>query len=101
MEIAKLSMEVADKRYSGNGTSIRQALSEKANAPAKDLFSTGLHSGLKKASLALEQLIADVSNLTLQHLFESLVSELVDSPISCSLLTNTGNCRSSPGCLIL
>ena len=75
VEIAKLSMEVADKRYSGNGTSIRQALVEKSNAPAKDLFSTGLHSGLKKASIALEQLIGDVSNLTLQHLFESLIRE--------------------------
>lgn len=75
VEIAKLSMEVADKRYSGTGTSIRQALTEKAHAPAKDLFSTGLHSGLKKASQALEQLISDVSNLTLQHLFESLIRE--------------------------
>ncbi len=75
VEIAKLTMEVADKKYSGNGYSIRQALTEKANAPAKDLFSNALHSGLKKASAALEKLLGDVSNLTLQHLFESLVRD--------------------------
>lgn len=75
VEIAKLTMEVADKKYSGNGYSIRQALTEKAKAPAKDLFSNGLHSGLKKASGALEKLQGDVSNLTLQHLFEALIRE--------------------------
>ncbi len=75
IEIAKLTMEVADKRYKDDKTSIRQLLFEKANLPAKDLFSTGLHLGLKKASTIIEKLIADVSNATLQHLFENIIRE--------------------------
>lgn len=75
VEIAKLTMEVADKKYTGNGTSIRQVLTEKANTPAKDLFSNGLHQGLKRASGIVEKLIADVSNVTLQHLFETIIRE--------------------------
>ncbi len=73
LEIAKLSMEVAEKRYSGPGFSIRRTLAEKASAPPKDLFSAGLHSGMIRASAALEALIGEVPNLTLQHLFESIV----------------------------
>jgi DNA helicase-2/ATP-dependent DNA helicase PcrA len=72
-EIAKLSMEVADRRYGDNKTSIRRSLVEKAHAPAKDLFSPGLHTGLVKASNAIEELIGAVSNLTLQQLFETIV----------------------------
>lgn len=75
IEIAKLSIEVAEKRYGENKTSIRQALVEKSNAPAKDLFSQGLHSGLKNASRVIEQLVADVPNLTLQQLFENVIRE--------------------------
>ena len=43
IEIAKLSIEVAEKRYSDNTSSLRKLLIEKANAPAKDLFTNGLH----------------------------------------------------------
>lgn len=75
IEIAKLSIEVAEKRYGENKTSIRQALVEKSNAPAKDLFSQGLHSGLKNASRVIEQLVADVPNLTLQQLFENVIRQ--------------------------
>ncbi len=86
IEIAKLSIEVAEKRYGENKTSIRQALVEKSNAPAKDLFSQGLHSGLKNASRIIEQLVADVPNLTLQQLFENVIrhtgvlSHIMQSP---------------------
>jgi len=73
LEIAKLTMEVADKKSGGNSTSLRQLLSEKANEPSKDLFSTGIHEGLKKASVIIEDLLADVSNLTLQQLFENII----------------------------
>jgi DNA helicase II / ATP-dependent DNA helicase PcrA len=73
IEIAKLSMEVADKKYNEGKTSIRQLLFEKANTPPRDLFSTGLHSGLKQASVIVEQLVADVSNVTLQTLFENII----------------------------
>jgi DNA helicase II / ATP-dependent DNA helicase PcrA len=75
VEIAKLSMEVAEKKSGGNSTSIRQILVEKANAPAKDLFSNNMHEGLKKASAVFEKLIADVLNVTLQHLFENIIRE--------------------------
>ena len=73
IEIAKLTMEVADKRFNENKTSIRQLLFEKSNAPAKDLFSNNLHEGLKKASGVIEELLADVSNQTLQTLFENII----------------------------
>jgi DNA helicase-2/ATP-dependent DNA helicase PcrA len=73
VEIAKLSMEAAEKKYTQNGSSIRQLLTEKATAPAKDLFSNGLHPGLKKATAAVEGLIADVPNCTLQVLFENII----------------------------
>lgn len=75
IEIAKLSMEVANIRYKENKTSIRQLLNEKAMAPAKDLFSTTIHPNLKKASTIIEQFIADVPNITLQHLFENIIRE--------------------------
>ncbi|MFN8247362.1 MAG: ATP-dependent DNA helicase [Ferruginibacter sp.] len=75
MEIAKLSIEVADRQYGNNPTSIRKLLQEKVNTPPKDLFSTGIHEGLKKASRVMETLIAKVSNLTLQQLFENIIRE--------------------------
>ena len=73
VQIAKLTMEVADKRYNESKTSIRQLLTEKSAAPAKDLFSHNLHEGLKKTSLIIEELITDVSNETLQVLFENII----------------------------
>jgi DNA helicase-2/ATP-dependent DNA helicase PcrA len=75
IEIAKISIEVADRRYGGNKTSIREILPEKAKTPAKDLFSTGLHDGLKQASIVIENLIASVPNVTLQQLFEQIIRE--------------------------
>src|SRR5687768_2787414 len=74
IEIAKMTIEVAEKKLSGNEkNSLRRLLYEKANAPAKDLFSTGIHGGLKKASDSLEKLISDVPNMTLQQLFECCI----------------------------
>ena len=75
IEIAKLSIEVADRKFGENKTSMRQLLTEKANTPPKDLFSISLHEGLKKASGILEQLIKDVPNVTLQQLFENIIRE--------------------------
>ena len=72
IEIAMLSIEVADRKFGETKTSMRQLLIEKANTPPKDLFSTSLHEGLKKASHVLEQLIKDVPNVTLQALFENI-----------------------------
>lgn len=75
VEIAKLSVEVASTQFSENKTSIRRLLYEKAHAPAKDLFSQGINPGLKMASSVFEKLIADVPNITLQHLFENIIRE--------------------------
>ncbi|MEQ1678932.1 MAG: 3'-5' exonuclease, partial [Chitinophagaceae bacterium] len=74
IEIAKLSMEVANKRYNDNKTSIRQLLVEKAAAPAKDLFSGTLPEALKNASATIEALVADVSNVTLRTLFGNIIT---------------------------
>jgi DNA helicase-2/ATP-dependent DNA helicase PcrA len=75
IEIAKLSVAVAQRNYKDDKTSIRQALYEKVHTPVKDLFSTPAHEGLQKASNAIEKLIADVPNVTVQQLFENIIRE--------------------------
>ncbi|WP_018629659.1 ATP-dependent helicase [Niabella aurantiaca] len=73
IEIAKLNVEVNNRQFKGEAISLRQLLSEKANRPPKDLFDTGIHPQLKQFSITYEQLISDVSNLTLQQLVESVI----------------------------
>ena len=73
IEIAKVSLSVAESRSSENRTSMRKYLAEKAKQPPRDLFDPGLQEGLKKAITILEQLIADVPNVTIQELFERVV----------------------------
>lgn len=75
IEIAKLSIEVAEKQFGENKTSLRRLLFEKAQAAPKDLFSQGLPEPLKKASAVLEKLVGDVPNVTLQQLFENIIRE--------------------------
>ncbi len=75
IEVAKLSIETSEKKFEDRKTSIRQLLTEKANAPAKDLFSASLHDGLRSASVIIEKLIKDVPNTTLQILFENIIRE--------------------------
>lgn len=75
LEIAKLTVEVNSKNYNGQRCSIRSLLAEKANAFAKDLFDTGINPALKDFSKMMEKLIAEVSNVTLQTLFEKIISE--------------------------
>ncbi len=75
IEIAKLSIESAETQFSQNKRSLRQLLVEKANAPAKDLFSQGINENLKSASAVIENLIGQVPNITLQQLFESIIRE--------------------------
>jgi DNA helicase-2/ATP-dependent DNA helicase PcrA len=75
IEIARLSVEVADRQFSDQRTSLRRLLYEKANRPAKDLFDTGLPENMKRASRVLEKLIGDVTNVTLQGLFENCIRE--------------------------
>ncbi|MEO9144497.1 MAG: ATP-dependent DNA helicase [Ginsengibacter sp.] len=74
IEVAKITVEVNSKNYSSQPTSIRKLLYDKSNAVAKDLFNTGIHPALKDFSKMMEQLIADVSNITLQSLFEKIIS---------------------------
>ncbi len=75
LEIAKLSVEVADRQFGENKTSIRRLLNEKAILPPKDLFTPLIHENLKRASHLFEKLIAVVPNVTLQSLFEKIVRE--------------------------
>ena len=74
IEIAKLTVEVNQKKYNDERCSIRKLLSDKTNTPAKDLFDTGIHPGLKDISGILEKLIGDVHNITLQQLFENIIN---------------------------
>jgi DNA helicase-2/ATP-dependent DNA helicase PcrA len=73
IEIAKLTVEVNQKRYNSELTSLRKLLFDKANSPAKDLFDTGINPLLKKMSGVIETLIGDVSNVTLQQLFANII----------------------------
>ena len=75
IEIAKLTMEVSDRKFNETKTSIRQLLTEKSAAPAKDLFTNNLHEGLRKATEIFEELLADVSNVSLQTLFEKIIQK--------------------------
>jgi DNA helicase-2/ATP-dependent DNA helicase PcrA len=75
IEVARLSAEVADRQFSDQKTSLRRLLYEKANRPARDLFDAGLPEGMRKAARVLEKLIGDVTNVTLQSLFENCIRE--------------------------
>ena len=73
IEIAKITVEANQGRYKEDPSSIRSILAARAAARGKDLFDTGLHDGLKRISAVIEQLIADVPNITLQQLFEQII----------------------------
>jgi DNA helicase-2/ATP-dependent DNA helicase PcrA len=73
IEIAKLAVEVAERQFGDQPTSIRRLLYEKSRQPAKDLFDTGLPENLRNASRALEDLVGIVPNMTLQELFEQSI----------------------------
>jgi DNA helicase-2/ATP-dependent DNA helicase PcrA len=75
VEIARLSVEVADKQFREQKTSLRRLLYEKATQPPADLFSKGLHPGLQLASKAMEKLMAAVPNGTLPVLLEQIIRE--------------------------
>ncbi len=73
IEIAKITVEVNQLRYSNQPTSIRRLLSDKSSMAPQTLFDKGLQQGLKNISAILEQLISDVSNVTLPQLFENII----------------------------
>lgn len=73
IEIAKLTVEVNNRQHAGELTSIRKLLYDKAARPPRDLFDAGPDERLKNFSRMIEALIADVSNITLQQLFENVI----------------------------
>jgi len=73
IEIAKLSVEVSSRAFSANKTTLRSILIEKSNEPKQDLFSVSMHPSLAAASNQIEKLIAFFPNLSLQHLFASII----------------------------
>ena len=73
IEIAKLSVAASETSFTDNPSSLRKLIIDRINSPAKDLFSSGIHEGVKKGSEALEKLISEVSNKTLQQLFECVI----------------------------
>ncbi|RYY24292.1 MAG: ATP-dependent helicase, partial [Chitinophagaceae bacterium] len=75
IEIAKLSMEVADRKFANNKTSLRKLLYERATLPPSDLFAKPVNEQLKNAALILEKLIGNVANVTLQTLLENIIRE--------------------------
>jgi DNA helicase II / ATP-dependent DNA helicase PcrA len=75
IEIARVSIEVADKQFTKDKTSIRKLLYERSKQPVRDLFTQSMNEGLKKASEAMESLISKAPNLTLQGLFECIIRE--------------------------
>jgi DNA helicase II / ATP-dependent DNA helicase PcrA len=76
IEIAKLSIAAAENRSVNNGkTWLRKTLHEKTTAPPKDLFTPTIHPALQKASIVIEQLIADAANCTLQNLFLNVIEQ--------------------------
>ncbi len=85
IEIAKLSVEVADKKFGGEKTSLRRMLHEKATKPNMQLFESSFPESMKKASLIIEQLITAVPNVTLQMLVEKVIRE---TGILAAVLTN-------------
>jgi len=75
IDIAKLTIEVNNRKYKGEQVSIRSLLYEKSHAPAKDLFDTGPIAWMPKMSGMIEQLISDVPNVTLQRLFSNVIQQ--------------------------
>jgi DNA helicase-2/ATP-dependent DNA helicase PcrA len=75
IEIARVSIEVADRQFTKDKTSIRKLLYERSRQPVRDLFTPTMNEGLKKVSESMESLISKAPNLTLQGLFECVVRE--------------------------
>lgn len=99
-EIAKLSVEVNSKRYSKAPTAIRKLIQERANAPAKDLFDTGMDKELKRSGAMLEKLIRHTThlnpaqlfiNITLDESLQRYIDQQKDGLLLRNLLTALGD----------
>lgn len=74
IEIAKLTVEVNQKKYGGEPVSLRKLLNDKSNAAPKTLFDKTIDERLKNTGKKLELLIGDVPNVTLQQLVGNVIS---------------------------
>ncbi|HEX4851979.1 MAG TPA: 3'-5' exonuclease, partial [Puia sp.] len=96
IEIAQLSIEVANRQFSENKVSFRKLLFDKSNEPPRELFSKPVNPNLKKTSAIIETLISEAPNTTLQLLMESIIrkagilSFIMDSPDKLWLLQVIG-----------
>ena len=75
VEIAKLTIEVANRQFAEEKTSLRRLMSERAKATKTDLFTQPIPDTMKVASATIEKLVADVPNVTLQNLVENIIRE--------------------------
>ena len=73
IDIAKITVEVNARNYKDERSSIRKLLFDKANQAPKDLFDSGIDQRLKNTSAIIENLIADVSNVSLQQLLDRII----------------------------
>ncbi len=74
-EIAKMTSEVAEKRYTPEKTSLREWLNNKIAPQPGMLFDRNVSDEMRSALLTIEKLIAAVPNNTLQSLFEKVIRE--------------------------
>ena len=75
IEIAKLTIEVANRQFADEKTSLRQLMIDRSKTVKKDLFTLDIPQEMKQASAIIEKLIADVPNVTLQGLIENIIRE--------------------------
>ena len=75
IEIARLSIEVADRQFGKNKTFLGPLLHEKIHTPPKDLFALPAHPGLQKANHLFQQWMEAAHTLAPHHLFEHMARE--------------------------
>lgn len=75
IEIARITVEVNERRYKGEQTSIRKLIQDKKGEGRMDLFDVGISEALISVSERLEELIKDVANLPLPQLFEQVIQK--------------------------
>lgn len=73
IDIAQLSVEVAEKQFSEKKTSLRKLLYDRSTEMPRDLFSQSVNPRLKQASDILESLLSDIPNVTLQCLLDNII----------------------------
>jgi DNA helicase-2/ATP-dependent DNA helicase PcrA len=74
MEIARMSVDVTEKKYKGP-YSLREHIYEIARSVPKDLFAPPVNPNIQKVSGCIEKWIKDLPSLTLQQLFEKVIRE--------------------------